>query len=663
MRRLLSLFSLLFFLLSSEAQEKADWEDVLQEVIANDEDEMTSWEDLYEALRDMESQPIDINTATDEELATIPFLTAKQVEDLCEYRYRYGPILSLDELIAVSSLDFYRRKLIRYFVYVDEKTYAEKFPSLKNIAKYGKNELTILAKIPTYERKGDKKGYAGYPIKTWLRYNFTYGQYVKLGITAAQDAGEPFFSGVNNMGYDYYSLYAVVRDLGKFETMALGRYKISTGMGLVLNSNFTMGKMSVLSNLGRNINTIRAHSSTTEYGYFQGAAAKMNLSDEISATAFVSYRPYDATLDSIGNAKNIVTSGYHRTKTEIEKKNNTNAFASGINVNYIHKRIHVGATAVFTHYDRELQPDRKTLYKRYYAQGNDFVNFGIDYGISRGVFSFNGETATNKDGALATINTLSIDISDVLSLMLFHRFYSFKYTSLYANSFGNSSTAQNENGIYAGIDWKPLIGLNIKAFADFAYSPWAKYQTSRSSYASDNMLIVNFSNKNMTYSLRYRFKYKQNDNEEKTALIDNYKHTARLLVKYANEKFTTQTSCDMAISEYKESGYGYMIGEDLTYNIGFFKLQGALRYFNTNNYESRIYAYESGLLYSFSIPSFYGEGIRYAFLVHARPWDWLTLNAKIATTNFFDRATIGSSYQLINASSQTDIELQARIKF
>lgn len=550
MYKQVAIWCLLAISITVNAQEKGDWEELLQEIVTNDEEEAYTWEDLYETLHEMEDQPIDLNTAPDEEIAALPFLTAKQVEDLCAYRYRYGPLVSLDEISAVTSIDYSRRMLMRYFTYVSDQTYSQdKFPSLSTILKYGKNEVSTLTKIPTYKRKGDNKAYAGYPIKHWLRYNFTYGQYVKVGISAAQDAGEPFFANVNKMGYDYYSLYAVVKDLGKFQTIAIGRYKLSTGMGLVLNSNFSMGKLSVLSNLGRNINTIRAHSSTTEYGYFQGLAAKTDMSKKISATAFVSYRPYDATLDSLGNAKTIVTSGYHRTKTEIGKKNNTSAMAAGANVNYIHNRIHVGLTAVYTHYDRELQPDRKTLYKRFYARGNDFVNIGVDYGIARGRFSLNGETATNKEGALATVNSLGIDIYDNLNLMLVQRFYSYKYTSLYANSFGNNSKAQNESGIYAGIDWKPIIGLSIKAFADFAYSPWAKYQISRPSHFSDNMLTVSYHKNAFTASVRYRFKYKQGDNEEKTALIDNYKHTARVLLKYSGDVFSSQTSCDIAISD------------------------------------------------------------------------------------------------------------------
>lgn len=50
-------------------------------------------------------------------------------------------------------------------------------------------------KVPFYERKGDKEGYRGYPYKHWLRYQFHYGDYAKMGVVASQDAGEPFFGG------------------------------------------------------------------------------------------------------------------------------------------------------------------------------------------------------------------------------------------------------------------------------------------------------------------------------------------------------------------------------------------------------------------------------------------------------------------------------------
>jgi hypothetical protein len=69
------------------------------------------------------------------------------------------------------------------------------------------------------------------------------------------------------------------------------------------------------------------------------------------------------------------------------------------------------------------------------------------------------------------------------------------------------------------------------------------------------------------------------------------------------------------------------------------------------------------MLYSFNIPVFYGEGIRYACLLRADINDRLMVQARLTTTNYFDRNEIGTGYQLINRSSQTDLQLQLRWKF
>ena len=86
-------------------------------------------------------------------------------------------------------------------------------------------------------------------------------------------------------------------------------------------------------------------------------------------------------------------------------------------------------------------------------------------------------------------------------------------------------------------------------------------------------------------------------------------------------------------------------------------------YFHTDDYNSRVYTYERGVLYTFSFPMFAGEGIHYAFNVRWDASGSLMLMAKLATTNYFDRSRIGSSYQQINQSSRTDLEMQVRWKF
>lgn len=42
------------------------------------------------------------------------------------------------------------------------------------------------------------------------------------------------------MGYDFYSFYLVLKKMGCIKTLALGRYRLRFGMGLVMNNNFSL---------------------------------------------------------------------------------------------------------------------------------------------------------------------------------------------------------------------------------------------------------------------------------------------------------------------------------------------------------------------------------------------------------------------------------------
>jgi hypothetical protein len=124
------------------------------------------------------------------------------------------------------------------------------------------------------------------------------------------------------------------------------------------------------------------------------------------------------------------------------------------------------------------------------------------------------------------------------------------------------------------------------------------------------------------------------------------------------------TQADIVYTEYHTNEKGWMMNENINYNMGdWMQLNANIGYFNTSSYESRIYTYEKGLLYDFSFPMFYGEGIRYALMAKAKIGDKLLLTTKIGTTDYFDRSSIGNSYQTIYKSAITDLEMQLKWKF
>ncbi len=663
MKKLIIFIFLFCISLHIDAEQTHEWEQFLYQLSELEDIESSLWESSFELLCDLEENPININTASREDLEQFPFLTAKDVENISEYIYRYGPMKSLGELVMIKDLSYYKRRLLFYFTYAGD-THKKGFPSFKNIIKYGKHEVVGTIKIPFYDRKGDINGYQGYKYKHSVRYDFDYGDYLRLGFLGSQDAGEPFFAGRNSMGYDFYSFYLVLKKMGRIKTLALGRYRLRFGMGLVMNNNFSFGKLSTLSSMGRGGSNIRAHSSTSDGNYLQGAAGTFTLAKGLDLSLFVSYRKFDATLNKGDSTiSTILNSGYHRTKTELDKKNNSSHLLFGGNVDYRFGGFYVGATAAYTSLDKELVPKTTSVYRRYYAHGKEFYNVGVNYGYTGSRLSFSGETATGGCKAVATINSLSYSITDRLTMLALQRFYSYKYYSLFAESFNEGGAVQNESGIYWGMTWRPSQALNIIAYIDYAYFAWPKYQASKSSCSLDNTLQLTYVMPRCIFSARYRLKIREKDNKDKTDLINKIDHRARFSAAYSFGAWKAKTQADLAFSSYKENSFGWMITQNANYILKKrLNINVSFSYFNTDSYDSRVYSYEKGMLYSYYFPSFYGHGIRGSFFASYDILKQVTLFAKVGTTKYFDRGIIGSSYQQINHSSATDLELQLRIK-
>lgn len=662
----LLILSLSFLLCPTlSAQELKTWEQYLEQLADNDDYETEEFERLHEALCELEASPINLNAATPDDLQQLIFLSDSQIEDLYEYIDRYRPVRTLGELLMIPSIDRLRFSLLCCFVYAGEQPQQQHKDTItiKKLLSNGHHELATAMHLPLYERKGDHNGYLGYKYKHWFRYDYNSMKHLRFGIVGSQDAGESFFSTPATMGYDYYSFYLQLRNINRLRNLVVGRYRLSIGKGLVVNTNLNFGKTSILTSLSRTNDNIRPHSSRSEANYFQGAAATIDIGRGITATAFASYRAIDATLNDDGSIATILTSGYHRTPSEVQRRHNAHTTTAGAALRLEHKQMHIGATAIYTNLDRPLNPDKEKIYRRHNACGNNFLNAGINYGWRNKTLTLSGETAISGNGAMATLNSLNLRLSHRLNLLLLQRFYSYKYTALHANSLSDGGSVQNESGIYLGAEWRMTPAWNISAHTDLAYFAWPKYLASQSSYSTDNMLSATYTNRLWTLSARYRLRLRQRDNDTKTALIWHASHTARLSAIYKNQKLSYGTRLNLTSASASNHSFGYMIGQSLGYNGKHLAAEASAYYFNTNDYDSRIYATERGMLYTMSSLMCYGHGIRYSLLARARITDRLMLLAKAGTTCHFDRSVTGSGLQQVASSSLTDIDLQVKWRF
>lgn len=658
----ITLFSLtLSFAVS--AQTDQPWEKYYNQLYDIDDIEAGRLEDYYDELSELYENKFDINSATREDLERLPFLTQEQIEEISEYVYFHAPLRSIGDLAMIESLDARRRALLQHFIYFGNEADKDNFPSLSNILKYGRHELTATAKLPLYDRAGDNNGYLGYKYKHWMRYTFKLGQYVSAGFVGSQDSGEPFFANRNKWGYDYYSFYLLVRKLGRIKALSVGRYKLKFGMGLILNNNFSFGKISALSTPNTN-NIIRAQSSRSESTYLQGAAATLNVVKHLDVTAFASCRKVDATLSDDGTSiTTLLTTGYHRTRSELDRKHSATQSLLGGNLGYDNQGFHLGTTVFYATFDKTISPNKQQVFRQHYPSGKHFWNASIDYGYTHYRFSFNGETATGNSGGIATLNRLTFQASQSLSLIAIQRFYAVRFNSLFSEAFSDGGKVQNESGVYFGATWTPSPYFTATAYTDYAYFAWPRYGISQASHSSDNFISATLKQGNLSWTTRYHLRIRQQDNEDKTYLINKYEHRARTSLVYEDGPLKASIQGDLTYSRSDGNSFGWMVAPNLAYAFHRISLSAWVAYFDTDDYQSRIYTYERSMMYNFSFPMFYGNGMRLGIHAKTDIIKNVTLMGKIAMTKYFDRNKISSGYQEINSSSMTDIDLQLRWKF
>lgn len=675
--RLISIINSLFIIPACSAQNPSEnlIEEVLEDLSVNNDINNSvnslNWENELEELSNRLQEPVNLNSATREQLEQFPFLSDIQIEHLLAYIYIHGQMETIYELQLVEELD---RQTIQYllpFVCIkainNEPAFRWK-TMLKDAGRYGKNEVLTRLDIPFYKRKGYEHTYLGPSVYNSVKYTFRYRDQLYAGGVAEKDAGEPFAALHNRYGYDYYSFYLLLQNCGRLKSLVVGNYRLSFGQGLVMSTDYLMGKTIYAFSFNNRSAGIKRHSSTDEYNYFRGVATTVALTKRLSVSAFYSHRNMDGVVTD-GEITSVYKTGLHRSRKEADKKNLLTSQLTGGNVSYQQNHIRLGITGVYYVFNRPYEPEL-TGYSKYNIHGNHFYNLGIDYAYRWRRFSFQGETAIGKQG-WASLNRLQYSPVQDIQFMLIHRFYSYDYWAMYAHSFGEGSTVQNEQGYYVGLETTPFSHWRFFVSFDLFSFPWKKYRINKPSRGTDGLIQATFTPRtNLSMYLKYRYKQKERDltGSKVTLTLPIFHHQLRYRLNYSlNDVFSSRTTLDYNHfhSQDRAATKGYqvtqMISSQLPWTRLFADVQGS--YFCTDDYDSRVYVSEKGLLYTFYTPSFQGRGFRCAVrLRYELNKHWLFIT-KFGETIYLNRNEIGSGNDLIYGNKKADIQMQLRIKF
>ncbi|MFA5820022.1 MAG: helix-hairpin-helix domain-containing protein, partial [Bacteroidales bacterium] len=156
---------------------------VAEELAADDSDPeaaVTYIERLYE----LAENPVKINSAGENEISRLFFLSDFQAKALADYAHSSGRIISVYELINIPGFDKETAEMMIPFITLDSKTTMNldsvhrRNTSITNLSiRSGNDDTTSL----------------GSPWKILTKYKFTAGGF-SGGFTAEKDPGEKFFS-------------------------------------------------------------------------------------------------------------------------------------------------------------------------------------------------------------------------------------------------------------------------------------------------------------------------------------------------------------------------------------------------------------------------------------------------------------------------------------
>ncbi|UOQ76117.1 helix-hairpin-helix domain-containing protein [Hymenobacter sp. 5516J-16] len=687
--------------LSARAQEYPrpavpDLDRLTQELFAEIQSDQVPYEDLYETLLQYYQTPLNLNTASREELRGLLLLSETQITSLLEHRQRNGPLLSLYELQSVEGFDL--RTIYRAAPFVAATTANpnagrgnlwQRITHEENNALFLRYERVLqdrpgYAPPDTTRTGGPATRYLGSPNKLLVRYRVSHSKDFSLGFTAEKDAGEQFRwdPTTRRYGADFYSAHLVVQERGRLKTLALGDYQLQFGQGLLLSSGLAVGKgAETITTLRRSSVGVRPYSSVLENTFFRGVAATVALTTTVRATAFGSRKRIDASVqqasDSLADfsefSSGLLLTGFHRTPTELANRQALGETVLGGNVSYNSSGgdLQVGATAVHTQFDKPLQR-RDEPYNAFELRGRRNLAVGAHYSyVWHNVLLF-GETARSSSGGLGTVNGLLASLAPTVDAALLYRHYDRNFHTLYGNALGENTRNINENGMYLGLEVRPVARWEVSAYYDRFRFPWLRYQAGAPSPGHDWLVRVTFSptKTSLLYAqLRQRTKAYDADTVRPAPLPVPTRRQSILLFYDASPTPALSLRTRVQGTSYREDDgrptrRGYVLAQDVTVQpLRRLRLSARYALFDTDDYDTRQYVFEQDVLYAFSVPALAGQGTRAYLLTQFDINRHLTLWLRYATTHYRHQRTIGSGLEEIQGATRSEVKAQLRYRF
>ena len=615
------------------------------QIPTQEEEEKQSSFDYYLA------NPLNINIVSETELQSSLLFNSDQITAFIGFRKQIGSFQSILELQTIPGwdLDFLRR--IQDYVVCNPLHPSWWKPNASTHQILFKTDWTAETKKGfTDPDLRSKTRYVGDRTNQTLRYRGQLNANLRMGFLLQKDAGEKDLS-------DFSSGFVEFKSKGVLEKVILGDFINQWGQGLVQSGGFSLGKSfeSIKATQKFNLGGL-AYSSSVEYGYYRGINTTLKLTEFLRIQTFASYRNLDATtgIDSVGQSylRTRVEDGFHRTSSEISHKDAMQEKTTGANITYSSLRfpLVLQLNGVYTLWS--LPKPIGIGYKQPEWSGNELQNYSLSFQYPFRNIRMVGEFAYSGPRQFSILQSGATSLSKKVDVSYLFRHYAAGYFSPKSNGLSENAENLNEIGLFLGLGYQINKRMKLSSYVDYFRFPGPKYQVVDSN--TSGWEFLNRLQWEKRHSARGFIQGKWTRKEDKDLLqisLDGH------YVALKSWDFHVRIMASKLSEE-----IGYLLIQDVKWDQGKWNLQGRFAYINTPSYETRNYAYEPGVPYSFLLPAYAGNAIKTTCVVSYQMNREIAIAAKWARILYRDRTEVGSGLDAIEGNTKTDITLQISYK-
>jgi len=603
----------------------------VSEELAADDNDPEAVAIYIERLYDLTEKPVNINSADENEISRLFFLSDFQIKVLTDYVHSSGRVVSFYELAGIPGFDKETVLMMIPFISLEEK-----LKSNPGLARIRSTSITNISVKP-----GDNDTtWLGSAWKILSKYRFIAGDF-SGGFTVEKDPGEKFLNGESSLP-DFMSFNLAYNGKGTLRRLIIGDYTARFGQGTNINTGIRSGLSVTSSGYMSSKDEIKPYTSTDENSFFRGIAAEFSIKNSM-LSLFYSKNYSDATLGISGSSEtyieNFYKAGLHNTPDLLLKKDVVADLACGLNFSHNFKNLRLGLTWSEDKFSLPViqETDDPENILSFKGTHNSICSAYYTSFIKK--ILFYGEFSTNEFKNHALVQGLSFRPSDRLTINFLYRNYDAGYTTFHGRGPGSSSSTSNEEGIVANFTFEAAKHLFISGGCDNQYFPWLKYRCSAPTWGRKKELRVRFlPSDNLTFDACYNYKYSMVDSAGNRGVPQQKQMVARSVrgsVRYSlYDNLTLGTRIDYKTVDPSGSS-GTLLLEDISFRFRHIPVALWVRYciFSTDDWNSRIYTYENDLLYSYSVPALSGEGCRSYIMAKWDIKDIIDLRVKYSITS------------------------------